>query len=463
MQKSPNNKPPKWAAAVFFLLLGVLALISFVIPLRPQRSYSEKRELAKFPEFSFESLFSGDYFSGISLWFSDTFPGREGWITLSDGISQLHGVRDVAVSGEQNAGDPIPTAAPTVPTSAPTVPPTTVPPTTAPAPTETRPPETEPETVPPPETEIEEWGGINAGEEAEAILGSVIQIGDTAFNAFTFSRYYTEMFVESVNSQAEKLAERGIRVVSAPVPSAVGVLLKPDYQEQLKCSDEVAVMDYVTSLLNEKVYPVNLVSKLVPHNSEYLYFRTDHHWTALGAYYCYEGICQVLDMEPVPLADFTELDQGEYCGTVYGKAPAPSKLRLDNVMSYLPPMEIEFHISQDGFSFFDWPMISDLSARGNGSKYMCFLAGDNPLSLGVNEALPEGKNCLLIKDSCGNPLVPFLTQNYHKVYAVDYRSYGNLGIAAFCDKYQIDDVIFSPMLIMVQGEGANKLIRYLCR
>ena len=64
----------------FFLVLTILTVVSFIIPLRPTESYSEKRELAKFPEFSLSSLADGSYFGDISLWFSDTFPGREDWI-----------------------------------------------------------------------------------------------------------------------------------------------------------------------------------------------------------------------------------------------------------------------------------------------------------------------------------------------------------------------------------------------
>ena len=75
----------------FFIVLGLMTVVSFIIPLRPTVSNSEKRELAKFPEFSVNALLDGSYFDDITTWFSDTFPGRESWITMSNYISSIHG------------------------------------------------------------------------------------------------------------------------------------------------------------------------------------------------------------------------------------------------------------------------------------------------------------------------------------------------------------------------------------
>ena len=63
----------------FFLALGTLTVIAWILPLRPTVSAKEKRTLETFPEFSLSAVTDGSYFSDISLWFSDTFPGRDGW------------------------------------------------------------------------------------------------------------------------------------------------------------------------------------------------------------------------------------------------------------------------------------------------------------------------------------------------------------------------------------------------
>ena len=87
-----------WKVLPFFLVLGLLTLAAYCIPLRPTVSYTEKRTLTQFPEFTLPRLVSGEYFQGITLWFSDTFPGRETWLNVSAGIQNLYGSSDVYVA-----------------------------------------------------------------------------------------------------------------------------------------------------------------------------------------------------------------------------------------------------------------------------------------------------------------------------------------------------------------------------
>ena len=78
-EKNTKRQSPKLVIP-FFAVLAALAVIAAIVPLRPTVSYDEKRELAKFPAFSWEALLSGSFFDDITLWYSDTFPGREGWL-----------------------------------------------------------------------------------------------------------------------------------------------------------------------------------------------------------------------------------------------------------------------------------------------------------------------------------------------------------------------------------------------
>ncbi|MDD6855895.1 MAG: DHHW family protein, partial [Oscillospiraceae bacterium] len=99
-QNNSTEKESVKPVLPFFLVLALISLISAIIPLRPTVSYEEKRELAKFPEFSPEAFVSGSYFKEIDLWFSDTFPGREQWLQLSQSLSSLHGYGDLAIEGQ---------------------------------------------------------------------------------------------------------------------------------------------------------------------------------------------------------------------------------------------------------------------------------------------------------------------------------------------------------------------------
>ena len=436
----------------FFLVLGMISVMSFIMPLRPTHSYIEKRKLAEFPQFSMDALLSGSYFDDITTWFSDTFPGREGWIELSNHTTDLHGHSEIMIEGTLEEVEEVPTQAPSIDFT----------PVTDPSeeevPTETM--VLQEQTAP--TDPVEEWGGLNM-EAADVIsLGTVIQIGDSAFNAVTFSSRQSDRYIQTVGTLAEMLYDKGVRVVSAPCPTAVGIMIPPEQQKDLKCSRQDEIIDYINSGFNDKVYAVDTYSALVSHNDEYIYFRTDHHWTATGAYYSYKAICTELGMMATPLSSFEVWDQGDFRGSLYYKVRKSSALTLDRVYAYVPSGDITCMIYNEKGYGFEWPMLTDTSKKKLGSKYMTFLAGDHPLVVLTNNDMPDGPNCVIIKDSYGNCLAPFFTENYHNVYVLDYRYYVTK-LSSFVEQYNIRDVIFAPNLGAVQAVAVQDLLKRVGR
>lgn len=444
----------------FFVVLVILTVLAFIIPLRPTRSYNEKRNLAEFPDFSMEALASGSYFDDISTWFSDTFPGRESWIESAIAMQSLHGYSDVTIYGQMNHNEElpaIPVSTEPMATEASETKPAMQPDETAPA--ATRPPV---ELVEMPDVPVEEWGGVDAGATDAIINGTVIQIGDSAFKIFTFSQSASDRYAEILNDFADLVAPKGVRVICAMPPQAVGIMVEQKYMERLYCDDQEAALDYVLSQMNDNVVKVDMFQRLVDHNDEYLYFRTDHHWTALGAYYAYEEICAMTGMEPAPLENFEVWDQGDFTGTLYAACTKRKQLRIDTCYAYNPPGNLTTYITDDKYGTFETDVLTDMSNAGTNAKYYVFIYGDNALTEITNHDLPEGKNCVVIKDSFGNPLVPFLTQNYHKVYALDFRHYDAMSLPEFVEAYEIDDVIFANMLGMSQSNRVNDVFSGLC-
>ena len=94
--------------AVFLSALVIGAFVSLLIPLRPEESLTEKRKLSPFPSFSIEDFLDGTYFAGIDMWFSDTFPGRDGLIACNEKMTDLYGIRKNVIHGEVVKGDDIP-------------------------------------------------------------------------------------------------------------------------------------------------------------------------------------------------------------------------------------------------------------------------------------------------------------------------------------------------------------------
>lgn len=446
-----NSKLSKWYALPFLTVLAVLTVISLIIPLRPTISYGEQRDLEKFPAFSVDALLSGDYFDGITLWFSDTFPGREGWIGVSQTMASLYGHSEIAFEGTLS-DDPIGPEEPEPPEAPPvSVPEETEasengPASSTQAPSEeTRSEETQPEETmfEAPEIELE-----------DIYIGKAIQIGDTGYNQLKISPVMSDKYAKTISKFADRMAEKGVRVISAPAPTSVGVMVDASYLKQLKCSPQDEMLDYMHNQMSDNVIKVDTVRKLMAHKDEYIFYRTDHHWSALGAYYAYQAVCEATGMEAVALEDMTYWNQGEMTGSLYGKVPYPRKLKHDEMECWVPQGNITMYLSPRDTT--EFPMIRDVSHKKPEGKYCAFLAADTPIVHIVNEDLPDGPNCLIFKDSFGNCFTPYFSQNYHNVYAIDYRKYWDYRMADFVEKYDIDDVIIAPYMIATQDTNANK-------
>ena len=454
-REEKRKKRRRALAAPFFTVLFALGVVALIIPLRPTESMREKRRLAEFPQLTVKTLLDGDFFDGVSTWYSDTFPGRETWMDVATALSNMHGITTNVVSYSQINSEPVPDV-------------TLPPPAETPAPGAETPEPVEPTPVPTPEptpyyeeidapTEsLESWGGIGDNDE-KVIHGTALQINGAAFEKFQFAEGLTTLNANMVSRAAGIAKEYDVRFFDMPIPASVGVLLSSDLLDRLGMDDQGQAIAFKFEKESDDVLKVNVFNTLVRHNSEYIYFRTDHHWTALGAYYAYVAFCRVADFEPVPLSDFTEMDQGRFLGSFYSTSPQPSKLEEDQLYAYYPPGNIEMQVYNNGYTYGAEPII-DRSQSSIFDKYTCFLGGDHTMTVLTNNDLPDGPNCVVYKDSYGNPFVLYLTQHYHRVYALDFRKYDAMGMRSFIQAYHIDDVILAESMSMAMGVGSYQML-----
>ena len=444
-------------AAPFFTVLFVLGLIALIIPLRPTESMREKRRLAQFPELTISSLFSGDFFDGVSTWYSDTFPGREAWLSVATTLNNFHGITTNVIDYTQltqNTVDDMPDVLPTPTQTVPEQGELTDEPTETPEPTPVPTPEPTPYFVEidTPTESVETWGGLGDNDE-KVIHGMALQIGGAAFEQFSFNENLTNLNANMVSRAANIAAEYDVRFFDMPIPASVGIMLSSDLLDRLGMDDQGQAIAYKFEKENDTVIKVNVFNTLIRHNTEYIYFRTDHHWTDLGAYYAYETFCRMADFEPVPLSDFEERDMGDFLGSFYSTSPQPAKLETDRLYAYQPPGNIEMQLYRNGTTFSADPII-DMSQSNIFSKYSAFLGGDSMMTVLTNNDLPDAPNCVVYKDSYGNPFVLYLTQHYHRVYALDFRQYDAMGMRSFIQNYHINDVILAESMSKAMGYGA---------
>lgn len=438
---------------VFYLVLLVTAFLSLLLPLRPSYSEFEKRTLTKFPSFSLESLWSGDYFSQIDLWFSDTFPFRDAFISANSYLKNLYGIQPVQVSGNLEEGDTIPTAPMTPSESADS--------NSSPSSTQDVSSEstvssdissssaensvvenTSSETSSSEESSEELPPEKDVSNEVTQSLGAVLIVGDAGYEYYNFSQSVADQYITLINRAAQELSGKA-SVYDMIVPTSMDILLPESFRAGINTSSQKDAIHYFYSSFSDSVHTISIYDTLRVHSDEYIYFRTDHHWTALGAYYAYVPFIEATGRTPLELSDFETREFDGFLGAFYSdtkKNPALAQ-NPDTVTAYIPPANASLTFTDQSGNQRNWPIISDVSGWASSSKYSTFIGGDNPYTIIQNSDLTDGSSCLVIKESFGNAFVPFLVSHYQTVHVIDYR-YWSGNIPDFVTKNGIQDVLF---------------------
>lgn len=431
-QKARFRKYLRTEIHMFRRVLVLLCLLGLLVPLRPTTSQVEKRDLEKFPSVSVKGILKGDFFEGISTWYADTFPFREKLLTANAAVERLYGLGRQQIHGSLGKGDEIPTEY-----------------------TETEPDagkKPEGEQIPDNETAVSDSedneiaqgdeGGDGTVHEVPESVGTIYIAQDRAFELYYFTLGSANQYIKMVNNAAQ-LLEGKATVYDIPVPTSIGIYLDKEIQESLGCSDQSQAFDYILDNLDSRVRGVRVFDTLLSHNSEYLYFRTDHHWTADGAYYAYEKFCKEKGILPNSRDDYEIRQFDNFVGSFYsfGNQAAVLAENPDIITAYTPKgTNVMNYTDQDGMTW-EWDVVADAAAYDRGSKYSCFIGGDNPYSIIQNPAIQDGSSCVVIKESYGNAFVPFLVDHYQTVHVVDYRYFlGN--IPEFVVQNNVQDVIF---------------------
>ena len=219
-------------------------------------------------------------------------------------------------------------------------------------------------------------------------------------------------------------------------PGLVNVMLVPAasavYPENVPAGAPLLDEDRYLDALSEAVQAaggrfVDVRQTLADHKGEYIYYRTDHHWTSTGAYYAYQQLCTALGLTPFdPPAHTARTAEGFY-GTHYSKARTPDA-EPDTITYYdLPNALTIYTVTAPGQpAEGETTGLYDTDKLSVYDKYAMFLHGNNGLSRIKGDGTGRGR-ILVIKDSYANCFVPYLTANYADIDVVDFRNY-NYGL-----------------------------------
>lgn len=194
----------------------------------------------------------------------------------------------------------------------------------------------------------------------------------------------------------------------------------------------------------------DLSETLVNNKNEYIYYRTDHHWTSDGAYCAYKDICKALGTEPIERIH--RKDYFPFYGTLYSNAGARA-VRGDTVSTYeLPDVTVT---DENGEAM----ELYDESFGSKKDKYSVFFGGNRPLITVQNNEMPEGEKLLIIKDSYSNCLVPYLCYNFSQIHMWDLR-FNKTDLKEYVQNNGIDRVL---VLYSTENFSSDVNISLMCR
>lgn len=427
------------------LLLG--CVMGFLFFFRPDTSKVEKRKLTEFPKFTVSSFWDGSFFSQVSLWYSDTFPLRDTLIAADKKVKGLYGITtSTMMVGGHEQGDDIPTIGDKKEES---------------SKEDSKKEKEQDSSKEKQEEENKEPVEAPNSQEMEAEIQNQIQQGlyvkdGAAYSVYYFNQDAAETYTNALNQAAEKLD--GIaNVYSLLVPNNSGAMLSEKELKGLGGSDQKQAIAYYHSLY-DKVKPIKTIETLREHKDEYLYFRTDHHWTQLGAYYVYQNFCKEKGWKPHKLSEFEKMTFEPFLGTFYAELRNQDMANNpDRVDAYVPMGTNDMTYWNTDGSKQEWHVIEDVSTWDDASGYYCYIGGDKPMSIIENPDIDDGSSCIVLKESYGNCFVPFLVDHYQTVYVVDFR-YANVNLVDYVKEKKIQDVLIMNNITIIGSDTvANKI------
>lgn len=447
------------AALALMLAIGVWSLIGNGETV----SAVDGKTLAEKPEFSFAALFDGTYLPALERSYSDHFPMRDALLTAGKTLNRFYyysGSDEDAVliiggsTGAEQGGERLDT----------TVTPPVTEPEQTPAPDET--PEANPDDTPaepsqeqtptdpasedtPQQPEENTPPELDEPAEGDATwAGNVIVVGTRAMEIPSANEEIIESYAAAVNKLSDAMGS-GVRTISLVTPNG-GEFYSPESMHT-GIHSQKAMIEHCYASMDAGIVTVDAYSGLRAHADEYIYFRTDHHWTQLGAYYAYQKFCEAAGFEAVALDQFQTGVYENFVGSMYTFTKGyPQSETLynnpDTLTYYLPIYEThaKYYANaslQDGVAV---SVVYTQLPESTTNKYLCYIGGDTPVC--VIESAAEGGTCIVLKESYGNAFVPFLTSHYSKIIVIDPREFNrdgkpSLDLTSFAAEQGIDDLI----------------------
>ena len=437
------------ALSIFMLLFLLLVGLISTFDKDATFSESEKRQLKSRPKFTISGFLDGNFFVEYREYFADTFPNRE---NLKEHNTKLNAFyyfsglsgensEQLVINFDSNAaqhGQSLKDPDATTPSEA---------------------------TTP---TEQEDIPKMTEPQAAVEQLGNVIVVGDRAMDVPYGDNAKIKRYAQAVNGLAELLGT-GVKTWSMPVPNAAEFYAGSSWNTGHY--SQKAMFQTLQENLSANVTYVDAYSEIAKHTDEYIYFRTDHHWTHLGAYYAYTALCKSAGVTAPSRTEFATGQWDNFVGSMYtyiANYPQAAILKEnpDTVHYWKPNADCTTYYYSDT-NLSDGVLMGTICKIREEveNKYLTFMGGDHPVTIVTTDT--EGPCILVIKESYGNALISWLTNNYSKIILIDPREYfdnrSDIDLKAFAESQGVDELLVINYPMMLNSENYIALLEKLAK
>lgn len=279
----------------------------------------------------------------------------------------------------------------------------------------------------------EEW--VRARNEIETLVGKKEING-----VYTLENQMIQVFKEYDKETVQKSIDAMNKFAANHPNLQCSLMIAPTAQE-LFSSDIPSFAGYLSekSFIDEcykkiqGISTIDCLSFLSGHKNDYVFYRTDHHWTSKGAYYAYCAAAKTLGYSSYGLDSFNiETASSSFRGTLYSKtldnSISPDIINYYHLASGEPKIKMTVYDGEKETVYDSLYVRSFLEVK---DKYSSFTGSNAPI-VTIETDVDNGKSLLMIKDSYAHSLVPFLANHYSRITMVDMR-YINTDLNRFID------------------------------
>ena len=290
----------------------------------------------------------------------------------------------------------------------------------------------------------DQW--ISLKSRSEYLLGKIENNGIVfGSDHYLFEKYQTFDQEKLTNNTAfvqAFLDKYDLPVTFGIIPSSYEILSDKLPEGLANVDQSQYIQQAVSSLKDERLQTLDLIPSLEAEKEQYIYYRTDHHWTTYGAWLAYRDYALSRGLTPVEYEGLTGHTVEGFYGSYYSKAKL-FNAEADTIHWMDIPVDSVTVTGKNGDTVYD-SLYNDSQWEVR-DKYAAFLYGNNGVTVirsdnNLNRQEGRTSRVLLIKDSFGNSFAPYLTYNYDEVYVIDLRSTVD-PLSELLDSTEFDDVL----------------------